>query len=217
MCGIAGILSPNRGELHSIAGDMVRRIGYRGPDDNGVWCDEAAGVALGHVRLSILDLSAAGRQPMVSYSGRYVITYNGEIYNCPGLRVDLERSVHGFRGHSDTEVLLAAIESWGIETTLRRLNGMFAFAVWDRRERALTLARDRLGEKPLYYGWAGGALIFGSELKAFYGCPWFNGDIDRGALSLLLRHNCIPAPYSIYRDIAKLTPASYLTVRGDQV
>jgi asparagine synthase (glutamine-hydrolysing) len=196
---------------------MVRRIGYRGPDDSGVWCDEAAGVALGHVRLSILDLSAAGHQPMVSHSGRYVITYNGEIYNCHDLRGDLERSGHGFRGHSDTEVLLAAIESWGIETTLGRLNGMFAFAVWDRRERALALARDRLGEKPLYYGWAGGALIFGSELKAFYGCPWFNGEIDRGSLSLLLRHNCIPAPYSIYREIAKLTPASYVTVRADQV
>ncbi|MGD9727572.1 MAG: asparagine synthase (glutamine-hydrolyzing) [Nitrospiraceae bacterium] len=217
MCGIAGILSPNAGELGSIAGDMVRRIAYRGPDDCGVWCDEAAGVALGHARLSILDLSAAGHQPMVSRSGRYAITYNGEIYNCPELRVDLGRSGHGFRGHSDTEVLLAAIESWGIETALTRLNGMFAFAVWDRLERALTLARDRLGEKPLYYGWAGGALIFGSELKALYGCPWFNGDIDRGALSLLLRHNCIPAPYSIYREIAKLSPASYLTIRGDHV
>jgi asparagine synthase (glutamine-hydrolysing) len=123
MCGIAGILSFNSSELRSIAGDMVRRIGYRGPDDSGVWCDEAAGVALGHVRLSIIDLSASGHQPMVSHSGRYVITYNGEIYNYHDLRGDLERSGHGFRGHSDTEVLLAAIESWGIETTLGRLNG----------------------------------------------------------------------------------------------
>ena len=217
MCGIAGILSPNGGELRSIAGDMVRRIGYRGPDDSGVWCDEAAGLALGHVRLSILDLSAAGHQPMVSHTGRYVITYNGEIYNCLDLRADLEQSSYGFRGHSDTEVLLAAIEAWGIETALGRLNGMFAFAVWDRHERALTLARDRLGEKPLYYGWAGPALIFGSELKAFYGCPWFNGNIDRGALSLLLRHNCIPVPHSIYREIAKLPPASYVTVQADHV
>ena len=217
MCGIAGILSPDARDLRAIAGDMVRRIRYRGPDDAGVWCDEAAGLALGHARLSILDLSAAGHQPMASRSGRYVITYNGEIYNFVDLRADLEQSGQRFRGHSDTEVLLAAIEQWGIEATLRRVNGMFAFAVWDRRARALTLARDRLGEKPLYYGWAGSALIFASELKAFNGCPRFNRDIDRDALSLLLRHNCIPAPYSIYRDIAKLRPASYVVFGVEQL
>lgn len=213
MCGIAGILSPGARDLRSIAGDMVRRISYRGPDDAGVWCDEAAGLALSHARLSILDLSEAGHQPMVSGSGRYVITYNGEIYNFVELRADLEQWGYGFRGHSDTEVLLAAIEQWGVEATLGRLNGMFAFAVWDRQERTLALVRDRLGEKPLYYGWAGNALIFASELKAFSGCPWFSREIDRDSLSLFLRHNCIPAPYSIYRDIVKLAPASYAVFR----
>ena len=217
MCGIAGIFGPSGGHVRAVADAMVRRIRYRGPDDTGVWCDERAGLALGHARLSILDLSAAGRQPMCSHSGQFVITYNGEIYNCIQLRAELEQMGASFRGHSDTEVLLAALEAWGLDATLRRLNGMFAFALWDRRERTLTLARDRLGEKPLYYGWAGNALIFGSELKALHGCPQFGRDIDRDALSLLLRHNCIPAPYCIYRDVLKLMPASYVVCRAEDV
>ena len=217
MCGIAGIFTGRAGDHRAVTQDMVRRIRYRGPDDAGIWCDEPVGVALGHARLSILDLSPAGHQPMASRSGRYVITYNGEIYNFLDLRADLERAGHQFRGHSDTEILLAAFEQWGVVAALERLNGMFAFGLWDRHERALTLVRDRLGEKPLYYGWAGEALVFASELKAFKACPRFNRDIDRNALALLLRHDCIPAPYSIYRDISKLPPASYVRFRAEHV
>jgi asparagine synthase (glutamine-hydrolysing) len=217
MCGIAGIFDPTGDDGRAVALDMIGRIRYRGPDDVGVWCDEAAGVAFGHARLSILDLSPAGHQPMESRSGRYVITYNGEIYNFLEVRADLEQKGHRFRGQSDTEVLLAAIDERGLEPALAILNGMFAFALWDRAECALILARDRFGEKPLYYGWAGRALVFGSELKAFDACPRFARDIDRDALSLLLRHNCIPAPYSIYQDIRKLPPACYVRFEARHV
>jgi asparagine synthase (glutamine-hydrolysing) len=187
---------------------MASTIRHRGPDDGGTWVDADAGVALGHRRLAVIDLSAAGHQPMQSPSGRYVITYNGEIYNFKRLSKELVSVGHTFWGHSDTEVLLRAIEQWGLDVTLPKLNGMFAFAVWDRVERTLHLARDRIGEKPLYYGWCGSTFLFGSELKALRAHPDFRGEIDRDVLALYLRRNCVPGSHSIYRGITKLPPAT---------
>lgn len=209
MCGLAGYLQPNGGprDMLGTAIGMAEQITHRGPDDSGTWVDDAAGIALAHRRLSILDLSPAGHQPMLSASGRYVIAFNGEIYNHLDLREELAN--HNWRGHSDTETLLAAFETWGVEPTLKKSVGMFAIALWDRETRTLTLARDRLGEKPLYYGWQNGVLLFGSELKALRAHPAFAGEIDRDALTLFLRHNAIPAPYSIYRNIHKLPPGTY--------
>lgn len=218
MCGITGFWTGRR--LALPLDEAVRRmsgaLSYRGPDDEGAWTDEGAGVALGHRRLSILDLSPEGHQPMPSRSGRYQIVFNGEVYNFAEVRRELEGrdpSVR-FRGHSDTEVILAAVEAWGLEAAVRRFVGMFAFALWDREERVLHLVRDRLGIKPLFYGWAGGSLLFGSELKALRAHPEFEGEIDRGALSLYLRHNCVPAPYSIYRGVRKLPPGCILSLRS---
>lgn len=183
--------------------------------------DERAGIALAHRRLSILDLSSAGQQPMVSPCGRYVLTYNGEIYNHKDLRTDLEAEGghFGWRGHSDTETLLAALRHWGVDGALRRVNGMFAFALWDAGERILYLARDRMGEKPLYYGRYGNTFLFGSELKALTAFPGWRGEVDRNALALYLRHNYVPTPWSIYRGIYKLPPAHFVVVRecGAQV
>ena len=219
MCGLAGLIDPHgrldAAGLGHIARDMADALRHRGPDDHGVWTDDQAGVALGHRRLSIIDLSAAGHQPMVSHDGRYVIAYNGEIYNFQDLRTTLEGLGHSFRGHSDTEALLAAIVEWGPAEALVRCNGMFALALWDRHRRTLILARDRLGEKPLYFGWAGGAFLFASELKALRAYPGFAPDIDRGALALLLRHNYVPAPYTIHRGVYKLPPAAMLRLTGD--
>ena len=220
MCGIAGFLVKNRmnygGNLSQQATHMSAAIISRGPDDSGVWTDKAVGVALSHARLSILDLSSAGHQPMESASGRYAIVFNGEIYNHNEIRYSLRDQVSYWRGHSDTETLLNAIEVWGLETTLKRCEGMFALAVWDRTKSILMLARDRLGEKPLYYGWQGeGAnkvFLFGSELKALRKHPSFEFDINRDAINLLLRHNCIPAPYSIYNKISKLMPGTILSL-----
>lgn len=221
MCGVAGIWAPGSGiggvELHDIARRMSESLAYRGPDDSGIWVQESAGLAFGHRRLSILDLSAEGHQPMASPGLRYVISYNGEVYNSAELRRELEPAGFRFRGHSDTEVMLAAFEAWGVEEALHRFIGMFAFALWDRERRELHLVRDRLGIKPLYYGWVNGRLLFGSELKALRSCPGFDVPIHRGALALYLRYNYVPAPYSIYRGVHKLPPGQLLTITEEQV
>jgi asparagine synthase (glutamine-hydrolysing) len=198
--------------------NMSRSIGHRGPDHEAFWLDESSRIALAHRRLAIVDLSPAGEQPMHSPSGRYVIIFNGEIYNHADLRRELEAAGHRFdwRGHSDTETLLAAFDTWGVTASLQRAIGMFAFAMWDRQERQLVLARDRAGEKPLYYGWQGegekAVFLFGSELKALAAHPSFRGEINRDAMALHMRHNCIPAPYSIYRGISKLMPGHLATL-----
>jgi asparagine synthase (glutamine-hydrolysing) len=220
MCGIAGFLAePGRArDDDRIARAMADAIARRGPDDHGVWSDREAGVAFAHRRLSIVDLTAAGHQPMTCAAGRYVITFNGEIYNHAEMRAELEiaGAAPAWRGHSDTEVLLAAISAWGVSRTLRRCVGMFAFAMWDRRERALTLARDRLGEKPLYYGRAGRTFLFGSELSALKAHPDWAGEIDRTAVSGLLRLGYVKGPRSIYRGIAKLPPATFLSLKAGE-
>ncbi|KAF1695311.1 asparagine synthase (glutamine-hydrolyzing) [Pseudoxanthomonas koreensis] len=220
MCGLTGFWQPGAqaDALAPVARAMAARIAHRGPDDDGVWADAEAGIALAHRRLSILDLSPAGHQPMPSASGRWVIAFNGEIYNHQDLRAELERAgaAPAWRGHSDTETLLAGIEAWGVDATLKRCTGMFAFAAWDRAERRLWLARDRIGEKPLYYGWQGDTFLFGSELKALRAHPAFTGGVDRGALALLLRHNYIPAPHSIHPGIAKLPPGTWLALSAGQ-
>lgn len=217
MCGIAGFLGFNNSfePTLRLMGDSIYS---RGPDDGDIWFDKEKGIGFVHRRLAIMDLSPAGRQPMVSVCSRYIIVFNGEIYNHTILRHELS-SINAspeWRGNSDTETLLAGFAAWGIKETLERCVGMFAFAVWDRNTQKLTLGRDRLGEKPLYYGWQGlghsAAFVFGSELKALKKHPSFTGEIDRGALSLLMRHNYVPAPYSIYRGINKLMPGTLLTV-----
>jgi len=206
MCGFVGSVSGARniGDQSALVQAMAGRISHRGPDDSGVWVDAESGIAIAHRRLSILDLSPSGHQPMLSASGRWVLAYNGEIYNHLALREQLQAAGAGpaWRGHSDTETLLACVEAWGVERTLNSSVGMFAFALWDRRERALWLARDRMGEKPLYYGWQGDTFLFGSELKALRAHPAFRATVDRGALALLLRHNYVPDPYSIYGSCA---------------
>ncbi len=216
MCGIAGILNDKQSGdvLAAHAGRMADTLAHRGPDDAGVWTEPELGLALAHRRLSILDLSPEGHQPMASACGRYYIVFNGEVYNHIPLRHELEREgVGGWRGHSDTEVMLAAIAAWGVRRALERFTGMFAFALWDRETRTLTLARDRLGEKPLYYGYCGELFLFGSELKALRAHPGFKADIDRDALALMQRLAYIPAPHSIYRGIHKLPPGSLLDIR----
>ena len=217
MCGIAGVLGGSRVDAKTVA-RMTRVLAHRGPDDEDVWIDPDAGIGLGHRRLSIVDLSRAGHQPMVSPSGRYVITFNGEIYNHLDLRLDLaaQGKEPSWRGHSDTETLLAAFDAWGIKPALTRASGMFAFALWDKKQRALTLARDRLGEKPLYYGRQGGPgrpFLFASELKALRQHPSFEPEIDRDALGMLVRYTNVPAPLSIYRGISKLIPGTMLTLQ----
>lgn len=215
MCGIAGFWG-KCAHADQVARAMGNKIAHRGPDSFGEWCDDAAGVALAHRRLSIIDLSQAGHQPMHSHDGRYVLTYNGEIYNHLAIRSEIAAAggPQEWRGHSDTETLLAAISQFGLQGALERCNGMFAFALWDRKLHLLHLARDRMGEKPLYYGTQKGSFLFGSELKALMVHPHWQAAIDRNALTLFLRHNAVPAPYSIYQNIKKLPPAHYITVSG---
>lgn len=193
---------------------MADAIVHRGPDDSGVWSDASNGIALGFRRLSILDLSPLGHQPMPSPSSRYTIVFNGEIYNFRELRHELEALGHTFRSGSDTEVILAAADAWGIEKMIPRLNGMFAIGLWDAKEKTLTLARDHLGIKPMYYGWANGVLLFGSELKALRAYPDLLPEVDRGALTLYMRHGYVPGPWSMYRDIFKLQPGHMVTFRS---
>lgn len=220
MCGLTGFWNEkiSSDALKPLAQAMADCIAHRGPDDSGVWTDAEAGIALAHRRLSIVDLSAAGHQPMLSASGRFVLAYNGEVYNHLDLRQELQAAgaAPPWRGHSDTETLLACIDAWGVEATLKQSVGMFAFALWDRQARTLALARDRAGEKPLYYGWQGNVFLFGSELKALRAHPAFNASVDRGALALLLRHNYIPAPYSIHQGIFKLPPGTWLQLAQGQ-
>lgn len=220
MCGISGFWDTSRQtsneKMQRIVQQMSDRLLHRGPDDGGGWVDEIAGIALGHRRLAIVDLSPEGHQPMVSADGRYLIAFNGEIYNFLELRRQLEQLGHRFRGHSDTEVMLASFSQWGLEAALKRFIGMFAFALWDRKEQTLHLGRDRLGEKPLYYGWMGHTFLFGSELKALQAHPEWREEIDRNALALFVRHSYICAPYSIYKGIYKLPPGTTLTLNSAQ-
>ena len=209
MCGIAGAWSPRkdsgREALEALGRRMGQAIAHRGPDDSGTWTDPAAGVVLAHRRLSILDLSPEGHQPMVSADGRWVLAFNGEIYNHHPLRQALAALGHRFNGHSDTEVLLAAIAQWGVHEALERGNGMLALAAWDRQQQVLWLARDRVGKKPLYYGWAeDGTVLFGSELSALRAHPRLRTEVDPDALALLLRLDYIPAPHSILQGVHKL-------------
>lgn len=218
MCGFAGYFGAPFFSAEKMS-HVLRMFGealkHRGPDDFSTWLDPDAGVGLAHRRLAIADLSSAGRQPMLSHCGRYVLAFNGEIYNHAELRglLEKEQGLISWAGHSDTEVLLSCLAAWGVARTLGDCVGMFAFAFWDRHKQTLTLARDRMGEKPLYWGWQGDTLLFGSELKALKAHPDFQGEIDRGALALLLRHNYIPAPHSIYCGIQKLQPGYYVTIR----
>ena len=216
MCGISGFFCSNNSpitQLQEIITKMTLQLTHRGPDDSGSWIDENRGIALGHRRLSIIDLSPAGHQPMLSFCGRYVCVYNGEIYNFIELKKELEKTgVPIWRGHSDTEVMLAGFSVWGIEATIPRLNGMFACAVFDKEKDCLFLFRDRMGKKPLYYGYQGTSLLFGSELKALTAFPSFIKSINRNALSLYLRHNYVPAPFSIYENIFKLPQSSLITI-----
>ncbi len=208
MCGITGLYSfdprPDRVQLHGVARDMSDALRMRGPDSDGLWQDPDALLVLGHRRLSIIDLSPAGHQPMESASGRYMLTYNGEIYNFKEIKAALK--LQEFRGGSDTEILLAAIEEWGLAKTLDQINGMFAFALWDRKLRSLTLARDRFGKKPLYVGWAGSSFVFASELKAICAHPDFRRDVDRGALTSYMRFGYVPAPMCIYDQMWQVQP-----------
>ena len=218
MCGIAGFWRYSANQradwLEKTALSMANTLVHRGPDDSGVWSDPDAGIAFGHRRLSIIDVSDHGHQPMLSSDGRYVIIYNGEVYNFQEIRQQLGKLGHRFRGHSDTEVMLASFVEWGVGPSLERFNGMFAFALWDRRDRHLWLARDRIGEKPLYYGVQNGILFFASELKAIRAHPDFIPEIDRDALVSYLRFSYVPAPHSIYKSIKKLLPGHLLCIKS---
>lgn len=217
MCGIAGLLDFGGADREMLLGAAVRMgaaLRHRGPDASGVWADPSAGIALGHTRLAVVELSELGRQPMESACGRWVTVFNGEIYNFKVLRKELQERGHAFRGHSDTEVLLAAVSEWGLAGALSRFVGMFAFALWDRRERTLSLARDRVGEKPLYYGELGRAFVFGSDLSAIRAHSAGAWEIDPNALAAYVRFGYVPAPHSIYSNIRKLPPGCFLTV-GD--
>ena len=218
MCGLCGYVDSRNlsGEsrIRRIIDSMNYQLNHRGPDDRGIWFDKQAGFVLGHSRLSIIGLGPEGRQPMVSVNGRFVLAYNGEVYNFCEIRKELEgyKFISGWRGQSDTEVILEAFAVWGVEKTLKRLVGIFAIALWDRNKQKLYLARDRMGEKPLYYGWQNGVFLFGSELKSLRMHPSFHGKIDRDVLSLFLRYCYIPAPFTIYKDIYKVQPGTFLDI-----
>src|SRR5579884_1239022 len=216
MCGIAGILLDRHAasegmHLEDIRG-LIDTLRHRGPDGEGIWLDRPAGIALGHRRLAILDLSPRGHQPMCSRSGRFVITFNGEIYNYRDIRDELQKLGHRFEGGSDTEVLLAAVESWGLETALQRSNGMFALGLWDRHSNTLQLARDRMGKKPLYVARVGKALVFGSELKCIRNMPGFEAELSPSAVGSLLSYGWIPEDECIWRNAFKLAPGGILTI-----
>ena len=219
MCGIAGFVDRtatwNAEEGASLARGMASTLASRGPDDDGVWVDTSSGVALGQRRLAIVDLSPAGHQPMVSGNGRYVITYNGEVYNFDQIRDELTGLGATFRGHSDTEVVLEACAAWGVADAVARLIGMFAFALWDRQLRTLTLCRDRIGIKPLYWGCLGELFLFGSELKSLRAHPGWVPEIDRDALASFFRYNYLPSPHTIYRGVRKLEPGRFLILSED--
>ncbi len=219
MCGFTGFIDKSgafkRSDIHHIARSMTASLRHRGPDHSDVWQDPDVSVVLGHVRLSILDLSPEGYQPMASQSDRYMIVYNGEIYNYLDLQRELESQGVIFHGRSDTEVLLAAIEHWGLNLALQKINGMFAFALWDRKDRQIHFARDRLGKKPLYIGWAGKSLVFGSELKALRGHPQFEAVLDKQALSLYMRYGYVPSPHCIYQNVISLPAGHRLSVCED--
>ena len=218
MCGIAGFINPtefNANNMASIARLMGNSLVHRGPDDSGEWVDSSSNIALSHRRLSILDLTEAGHQPMHSHSGRYIMVFNGEIYNHLDLRDEIDKSRDKktiWLGHSDSETLLELFDQIGVKETLQKIEGMFAIALWDIKTQKLTLARDRFGEKPLYFGWVQGAFLFSSELKAMKQYPGFNNDIDRGSLAEYLKYSYVPAPMSIYKDISKLLPGHFLEI-----
>lgn len=213
MCGLAGFITSQAYDWSLACADkMAQSIHHRGPDGSGVWSDTSGRVNLAHARLAIVDLSVEGHQPMLSPSGRFTMVFNGEVYNFKLLRKELEGLGLSFRGHSDTEVLLNGFEAWGVEATIKKSVGMFAIALWDSHENRLHLIRDRVGEKPLYYGLVNNSLVFSSELKAFKQFPGFSGEINRNSLALMMRHNYIPAPHSIYKDVYKLPAATILSV-----
>lgn len=220
MCGLTGFIQQPGGgadiELNRTVRLMTDRIRHRGPDSDGFWIDGDYGIAMGHRRLSVVDLSPAGHQPMISATGRFVIVYNGEVYNFQDIRAELEAKGATFSGHSDTEVILAAIEQWGVSKALQKFVGMFAFALWDRADRILFLARDQIGIKPLYWARQGQLFLFGSELKALRAHPLWKPSVDRNSISSYMRHNYIPAPHTIWQDTYKLVPGHMLVVRDGQ-
>ena len=213
MCGIAGFVSLNIVDYKSVLNTMVAKMNHRGPDSNGTWHNENCNVGLGHARLSIVDLSISGHQPMNSISGRYTMVFNGEIYNHLSIRKKLDAATKiNWKGTSDTETILVAIDLWGLNKTIENCVGMFAIALWDSKEEKIRLVRDRMGEKPLYYGWVNGNFVFASELKPIQSFPLFSNPINRNALTLFLKHCSIPDPHSIYEDIYKLEPGTILSI-----
>lgn len=216
MCGITGIVFENASHRLNDIENMTAALQHRGPNDHGIWANRERGIALGFRRLSIIDLSQAGHQPMHSESKRFVIVFNGEIYNFKELTAELLQVGWVFRGHSDTEVLLASIETWGLQESLKKFNGMFAFALWDTQDEVLYLARDRFGEKPLYWGWSDNALVFASELKALKQYNTLNLEIDRNSLKLFMRYSYIPAPSTIYKNIEKIEPGYVLRIKRNK-
>jgi asparagine synthase (glutamine-hydrolysing) len=220
MCGLCGFIDPLSQtpdfQLRETALAMCNRIAYRGPNAQAAWTDQTHGVGLAHCRLSILDLSDAGKQPMVSASGRYVIAFNGEIYNFKEIvaLLENERKSPAWRGHSDTEVLLAAFDAWGVESTLPRLNGMFAFVAWDMKTESLYAGRDRVGKKPLYFGWSEGVFLFGSELKALAAHPKFSTEINMSSLAFFVNHSYVPSPDSIFSSFRKLPQGCFFEMTG---